>query len=341
MTPLLPTSTRGIERILLVSLDNIGDTVFASALARPLRDRYPHAHLAVWTKDYAAEIARLIPTVDEVLASDPFWARTPGRRTGRLAPFVRTLRSVRRAGFDLAILASAPWRTAAAVAATGIPIRIGHARRHNERFLTHPVAPAGKTRPVLAELGRLLEPLGLDNHGLRYELDASSLAPRVGRMRALLGESAAALHAFAGSRRRCVSLAEWLTVAQELERRGLAPLWIGSSAELDEVRRHDPAPASRFIDQIGDGSLSDTAAALAAAAVFAGHDSGPLHIAGALGVPVLGVFAPGEPRRTFPQGTGASRMLARPSPADVGAADIIRELEPLLPPELRSVARRA
>lgn len=331
MTRVPPASSRPIERILVVSLDNIGDTVFASALVRPLRERYADAHLAVWTKAYAAEIARLIPTVDEVVASDPFWDKTPGRGKGRLGPFLHAMRTVRRARFDVAILASAPWRLAAAVALTGVPVRIGHLRRHNERFLTDPVAPADRSRPVVAELGRLLEPLGLEPHGLRYELDPTPLGARVARMRALLGDSVAALHAFAIVRDRCLPVAEWVAVARALEGRGLTPLWIGSRAELDEVRRLGATPGSRFIDQVGDGSLSDTAAALATTAVFAGHDSGPLHIAGALGVPVLGVFAPGEPRRTFPQGTGPSRLLARPSAADIRAADVLRELEPLLP----------
>jgi len=80
---------------------------------------------------------------------------------------------------------------------------------------------------------------------------------------------------------------------------------------------------------VGDTTLADTAAALADAALFVGHDSGPLHVAGALGVPVVGIFAPGEPRRTFPQGVGPSRMLARPSPVGISAADILAEIDAL------------
>jgi ADP-heptose:LPS heptosyltransferase len=54
-----------------------------------------------------------------------------------------------------------------------------------------------------------------------------------------------------------------------------------------------------------------------------------LHVAGAFGVPVVGVFAPGEPDRTFPQGVGPSRMIARPGPADISADDILREIDAL------------
>ncbi len=321
-----------IERILLVSLDNIGDTVFASALVPPLREAFPRARIAVWSKAYAAEVAQLIPGVENVFAADPFWDYTPGRGKGTLGRFLKTMSAVRRARFDVAILANAPWRTAAAVAGSGIDIRIGHARNHNRHFLTHVLSPANRQLPVLAELGRLLEPLAIEPRALRYELARVPLAPTVAQLRGEIGEYVAALHPFASVRNRCVPLPVWIEVAQELAANDLVPLWIGSPADLRELRELQTPRVSRFIDDIGGrlGTLTDTAAALSMAAVFAGHDSGPLHIAGAFGVPVLGVFTPGEPQRTFPQGIGAARMLSRPSPANVSASDLLCALEPLL-----------
>jgi len=106
-------------------------------------------------------------------------------------------------------------------------------------------------------------------------------------------------------------------------------LWIGSRAELAPLRASGHEPSWRFVDRDTDGTLADMAAALSLATLFVGHDSGPLHIAGALGVPVVGIFAPGEPLRTFPQGVGPWRMLARPSPAGITAEDIARELDAL------------
>src|SRR5919199_1900669 len=96
--------------------------------AAPLAEHFPGARLAVWCKTYTAEIAALIPHVDVVIAADPFWDKSPGRGKGRVWPFVRSIAAVRRERFDVAVLASAPWRTAAATAMTGIPVRIGRAR---------------------------------------------------------------------------------------------------------------------------------------------------------------------------------------------------------------------
>lgn len=319
-----------VDRILLVSLDNLGDMVFASALAPPIKERFPRATLDVWCKQYTADIARLVPGVHDVIAADPFWDRAPGRGRGSMRRFLRAWREVRRRHYDVAILAAAPWRTAAAVARTRIPMRIGLRRRKNQRFLTHALPEENTKRPVLAELARLLGPLGIDERPLRYRLDSCPLQPRRMHLDTLLAVPFVALHPFASKANRCVALPVWIALARHFERqRGLAILWVGSSRELDQLRAIGTEPGWKFIDRDGDGSLADTAAALSLAALFIGHDSGPLHVAGAFGVPVVGIFAPGEPLRTFPQGIGPSRMLARASPDGVGTEDILREVDAL------------
>lgn len=329
-----------VDRILLVSLDNLGDMVFASALAPPLEERFPRATLDIWCKEYTADVARLVPGVHDVIAADPFWDRAPGRGKGSMLAFLRTLRTVRGRRYDVAILAAAPWRTAAAVAAAGIPMRIGLRRRKNERYLTHPLPHEDISRPVMTEHARLLGPLGIEGARLRYRLDTTPLESRRARLSGLVRRPFAALHPFASKANRCVALPVWCELARRLEReRRLSILWIGSSGELARLRETGSEPTWRFIDDEGDGSLAETAAALSLASLFVGHDSGPLHVAGAFGVPVVGIFAPGEPHRTFPQGIGPSRMLARPSPDGIDVEAILREIDEAAPDHARPFGR--
>ncbi len=311
------------RRLLLVSLDNLGDLVFASALTAPLVARFPDLAITLWCKDYTRDIGALVPHVERVIAADPFWDRAPGRGRGSLFRFLAAGVKVRRSGFDAAVLAAAPWRTARAVALCGVPVRIGLERRKNARWLTHALAPEDVRRPVLDEESRLLAPFGIAPQPLRYRLDAGRLAPRPDVERAL-AQRVAALHPFASKRDRCVPVPVWIDVARALETRGFAPLWLGSIAELNEVRTYGGHAAWTYVDRFG-GRLVDTAAALARSALFIGHDSGPLHVAGAFGVPALGIFAPGEPERTFPQGVGPSRLIVRPSPEGISAAEIVAE----------------
>src|ERR1051326_211628 len=314
-----------VDRILLVSLDNLGDLLFASALAPPLRRKFPSAVLDVWCKQYTADVAALIPGVRNVIAADPFWDVAPGRTKGSRRAFLRAFRAVTAARYDVALLAAAPWRTAAAVAAARIPRRIGLRRRKNRPFLTDALPDEDVRGPVVGEVAALLPPLGIAVEDLRYRLDPAPLQERRDRLLAAISRPYAALHPFASKESRCVPIPIWVDLARDLAKRGLHVLWIGSSAEPNRVRATDDHPTWQFVDRVGDASLANTAAALADAQLFIGHDSGPLHIAGALGIPVVGVFAPGEPLRPFPQGAGPSRMVARPSPAGITAADMMRE----------------
>jgi ADP-heptose:LPS heptosyltransferase len=309
--------------------------VFASALAPALRERFPQAPLDVWCKAYAADVAALIPGVTRVIASDPFWDRAPGGAKGTLAPFIRALREIHRAHYELAVITSSQWRVAAALTLARIPARIGRQRRRNQRWLTHVLPQEDRSRPVVAELGRIAHALGASPRD-RYRLDAAPLAARRTSFATALGaQPLVALHAFAGSRARCVSVAEWRALGEALVRRSMGVVWIGSSAELREIRTGPTSPHWHFADVVGNGSLFDTAALITLCDAFVGHDSGPLHIASGLGIPVLGIFAPGEPQRTHPQGPAPSRVIARPSPAGITVEEMLRELDllrPLQPP---------
>jgi heptosyltransferase-2 len=325
MTPSIPDA----RRILVVALDNLGDLVFASALVPPLRERYPNAAIHVWCKEYTAPVARLIPHVSAVIAADPFWAVPPGHARPPITPFVRSVLAIRSAQYDLAVLSEAPWRAAAAVSAARIPTRIGLARHRNPLFLTHVLPAADVHKPVLAEQARLLGPLGISSPEPRYRLDATPLQSIRDRTAAQLPPRFVAFHPFAGARDRCVALAEWTQLAFALQARGETVLWIGTSRELQELRASYTHPKGVYVDQINNGSLAVTAAALSLASVVIGHDSGPLHVAGAFGVPVVGVFAPGQPERTFPQGPGPSRMLRRPTPSEITSSMMLQEIDAL------------
>ena len=328
------TITQPVRRILLVALDNLGDLVFASALTPPIHAAFPTATIDVWAKEYTADVARLIPHVRSVHAANPFWAASKSHARPRVRQFVRSVFDVRDARYDVAILSEAPWRTAAAAAATRIPVRIGMARHRNAAFLTHVLPAEDPHKSVLREQARLLAVLGIESTNPKYQLEIGPLQGTRTKLSAVLPAKFVALHPFASDRSRCVPLNEWTQLAFALKGQGLPVLWVGTSSELDELRRGFTQPHGYYADQLLGGTLVASAAALSLASVFVGHDSGPLHIAGAFGVPVVGVFAPGQPDRTFPQGVGPSRMISRPTPAGITAATILGEMQALAIPSL-------
>jgi ADP-heptose:LPS heptosyltransferase len=325
----MKVSKSSIRRILLVALDNLGDLVFASALTPPLHAEFPSATVDVWCKEYTAPVAHLIPHTSKVIAADPFWAVAPNRPKPSIGRFLRSVSAVRREHYDVAVLSEAPWRTAAAVAAARIPIRIGLARHRNRPFLTSVLDAQDAQKPVVSEQARLLGALGIHVQDPTYRLDPNRLGAVRDQIARGLPERFVGLHPFASARDRCVPLPEWLELATALRERGLAPLWVGTTRELDEIRGMITDPHHLYVDRVNDASLTTSAAALSLASLFVGHDSGPLHIAAAFGVPVVGVFAPGQPSRTFPQGPGPWRIIDRPTPTGITASTMLREIDAL------------
>ena len=323
------TVSQPIRRVLLVALDNLGDLVFASALTPPIHAAFPNAVIDVWAKEYTADVARLIPHIRAVHSANPFWAASKAHARPRVGQFLKSIMAVRNSRYDVAILSEAPWRTSAAVAATRTPVRVGLARHRNSAFLTHVLEAQDAHKSVLQEQARLLSVLDISSNDPKYRLDAAPIESIRVELSKTLPRKFVAFHPFASDRSRCVPRHERTQLAFALKNRGFPVLWIGTTSELDELRRSFTHPQGFYVDTLLDGRLAVSAAALSKASLFIGHDSGPLHIAGAFGVPVVGVFAPGQPDRTFPQGVGPSRMIARPSPTGIDAGTFLREIDAL------------
>ncbi|HTA74280.1 MAG TPA: glycosyltransferase family 9 protein [Gemmatimonadaceae bacterium] len=303
-----------VERILLVSLDNLGDLVFASALPPAIRARYPQATIGLWCKAYTADIAPLFPDVSWTTAADPFWDDAPGRSKGPVAPFLASIQDVRRQHFDVALVASPQWRVAAAVAVAGIPMRIGQHRNYNRGLLTDLLPPADRGKPVVADLGALLVPLGIDPVGLTTYLDPAPLEPLRRTYRKQLGPlPIAVINPFVTLSPVGIDWTIWWEVGRLLVERRYTVVWHGTAPQLEHFRRHISysEPKWRCSDQFSSGTLREGAAVLASADVYFGCDSGPLHLSGAFGVPTVGVYPNASKLPRFaPQGRGPSRIVS-------------------------------
>jgi ADP-heptose:LPS heptosyltransferase len=303
-----------VERILLVSLDNLGDLAFASALPPAIKAHYPRATIGLWCKGYTADIVPLFPSVSWSAAADPFWDAAPGRPKGGVSPFLAAIRSVRSQQFDVALIASPQWRVAAAVALTGIPRRIGQHRNYNSGLLTQVLPPADRGRPVVADLGSLLVPLGIDPSGLTTYLDPAPLNDlRLGYRQRLGPLPIAVINPFVTLPPVGIDWPIWLVVARMLVKRRYTVVWHGTATQLEGFRRHTSYfdPKWRCSDQFSNGTLREGAAVLASADVYLGCDSGPLHLSGAFGVPTIGVYPNTSKLPRFaPQGRGPSRIVS-------------------------------
>ncbi len=317
-----------MRKVLLVCLDNLGDLIFTSVLAEALRQD-PDVELSLWCKDYTSRIGHLLPGVQQVFAADPFWDKSPGRKKGSVRIFFRTLRTIRKKKFDTALIPSTCWRTPWFLRMIGIRQRIGLSGRKNRLFLTQVLPNPSRQEPFVAALLRAFQPVLQHDVPPVTKLDRLSL-PQFQLPLELQSKPYVCLHAFAGRRDRCAPLPILQGLAQRLEKMGYAVLWMGTAQELQELREN-PASSSHalYADRWANDLLS-VAWLISRASFFIGHDSGPLHVAGALGIPVLGFYLPGEPQRTMPQGPGPAVTVVRQHPNELTAEAALAGLDALL-----------
>jgi len=292
------------EALLVYAPSWIGDAVMSLAATRSLAAAYPEARLAVLARPWVAELYSGCEAVGEVLLYD----REGVHRGPR--GFFRAARQIRERGFDLALLFPNAFRAAALVFAAGIPERWGYATDGRGSLLTRPVPPA--PRPFgrhqvfyyLDLLHALEIPAGPPDAGLALP---EALKERARRLLAEQGcrpgDCLVGLHPGAtnGPAKR------WFTdryaalgerFAQSL---GARVVVLAGPAET-ELAAEVAAGVGAPIVLAGATGLGDLMGVMGALSLFISNDSGPMHLAAALGVPTIGIFGPTDERETGPRG---------------------------------------
>lgn len=96
-------------KILIVALDNVGDTLISLGVYNALR-KHKDFNLGFWTKEYTCDIIPLAGENIEHYYCDPFWDRSPNADKGGFFNYFKTLLKIRQANFDTAIILHSNWR---------------------------------------------------------------------------------------------------------------------------------------------------------------------------------------------------------------------------------------
>jgi predicted lipopolysaccharide heptosyltransferase III len=300
-----------VHRILVVKLRYIGDVLLATPVFRGLREAFPRARLTALVNAGTEEVLLHHPDVDEVLlvhrrqAEAETWGRSWADR-------LRLLRRLRQRRFDLALDLTDGDRAAFLTWASGARLRVGFNREGRLRGRAyHRVVPLtpGRRHAVEADL-EALRILGLrarpvaPSLGLPPEAEAAAedlLAhKRVSRDRDLVLLHPGARWWFkAWPVERFAALAD--RIEEELEARVLIAGGPDDATTAEAIRWQMRRPA---ISVAGETSVLQLAAVLKRCRLFVTNDNGPMHIAAAVGTPVVALFGPTDPAEWGPWGDG-------------------------------------
>lgn len=292
------------RRVLIVLLGAIGDVVRALPLLGRIRRGWPAAHIAWAVEPKSSPILECHPWLDEVIVYDR-----------RLAPwsFAPFLGAVRARQFDLVLDLQRHLKSGITALVSGARDRIGFAAANtkelNHLFSTRHIAPQPNLRLKLLQYQAFGDSLGLPAGPIEFGLLAS-VQERERAQALLRGTPGPMLGVILGSSwpSRLYFPESIAQVILSLARpsngtAALFPVLLGSPAEApmaaEVIRLLGELPA---LNLAGQTTLRDLVAIFPQCAAAFGPDSGPMHIAAAVGCPVVSLWGSTAAQRSAPWG---------------------------------------
>lgn len=294
-----------MTRFLLVRLGALGDIVHAIPVAAALRRAFPMAQIDWLVSGKHREILDLVPTVDRCLAVKDRSGAGGG------ASLLSAIGGIRRAHYDVAIDLQGLIKSAIIARLSGAPRVIGfgakYAREPLAAFFYTEVhdpggegiyAPSEKRHVVDINLG-LLAPLGVTPGAPEFPIDAPpssaarTMAEATGGRYALLNPGAA----WPNKRWPPPRLAALAAALRDRQHLKSVVLWGPGEFELAEEVVAASGGAAIMSPRT---SIGDVVALARGAAVMVSGDTGPTHLAAAVGTPIVGIYGPTRPERNGP-----------------------------------------
>jgi ADP-heptose:LPS heptosyltransferase len=305
---LRPRRRRGdrVERVLLLRLERIGDLLMTLEAIGDARRTWPHAHIALAVGGWNAPLAALIPDIDSVVVADAPWLAR-GDRSATWARLVAAVRGWRARRFDVVVNIEPDIRSNWLAWMTGAPTRVGYRSAGGGAFLTDAIDydpsrhVAENAREIVARAaGRPAPPSAAERARLAVPAAATARAAVI-LSRAdgpLVG-----IHPSGGRASKQWHLDRFAEVGRTLiDSRNATIVLTGGSADaalVEHVAQRIGRP--RVLRADNDTDLPTMAALLAALDVFISSDTGPMHLAAAVGTPVVSLFGPADPARYGPR----------------------------------------
>jgi heptosyltransferase-2 len=282
----------------------LGDAVLTTPALGAVRAAFPGSRITLAAKPLVAELFRHHPDIDEILVYDK-----EGRHAGATG-MLRMAGELRRRGFDAAILFQNAFDAAVMAFLAAIPDRAGYAtdgrrlllslavpvteevlRLHHAEYYLHLVRELGIPRPANPALRLHVTEEEKDAMAARL---ASMGIPKGGK---IIGINPGATY---GSSKRWYP-ERFAAVADALsEEWGASVALMGSVPEMPLSAEIEAAMRRRPVNLAGRTTVRELMALLSHCSFLVTNDSGPMHVAAALGVPLAAIFGPTDWRATSP-----------------------------------------
>ena len=286
------------ENILVIKLRYIGDVLLTTPLFRVLREQFPQARLTALVNQGTESVLKHNSCLDHI-------AVLPRGNWVQQIQFLWFIRSCR---FDCVIDVSDGDRSAFLTAISGAGMKIGFNREGLWRGKVYSWSIKGQygTMHMLDYHAQLLIPLGMEPRVCAPELsvsdEESQAAEQILANYGLKGVNWVMLHPAARYWFKAWSPQRFAALGDALVQEGFQVALVGSEPEQKVAEEVIQASQKKFVSLVGKTTLRELAALMKQCRIFVGNDAGPMHMAAAVGCPVIALFGPTDPAVWGPRG---------------------------------------
>lgn len=284
--------------ILLIKPSAIGDVVHTLPILKLLRDRFPQSHISWLLTPACAGLLEGHPLLDEIILFERKRLGASWRSTSAARDLLGLAKELRGRAFDLVIDLQGLFRSGLFTRISGAPVRVGFANAREWAWLgyTHRIAVSTMEQHAIERYLTLAESLGCPRGPVDFVFATDERDRQF--VRNLLGSDDPYAVLVPGT--------NWPTKRWPIEyfkamvkplqdRFGLRSIAAGAPGEIDLAGMIDGS-----LNLAGKTNLRQLTALLEGANLVICNDSGPMHIAAALGKPMVAAFGPTNPVRTGP-----------------------------------------
>lgn len=297
------------KNILCIRLDTIGDVIMTTPAMVALKASHPDRQITLMTSAAGAAIAPLVPVLDDLMVYDSPWLKATAPRRNSEPEFAMIER-LRQAQFDAAVIFTVysqnPLPSAFLCYMAGIPLRLAHCHENPYQLLTDWIndpEPEQFTRHEVRRQLDLVASVGCAAEGDRMVLQVPThVTELVQKLIIEIGVNPArpwvVIHAGATAPSRRYPPEHFAIVARRLVELGIQVMFTGTQPEqelIEQIRSSMNAPSFSLCDRL---TLTELTALLQLSPLLISNNTGPVHIAAAVGTPIVDLYALTNPQHT-------------------------------------------
>jgi lipopolysaccharide heptosyltransferase II len=302
-------SWEAAQNVLCVRLDALGDVLMTTPAIRALKESAADRQITLLTSPSGAAVAPLVPEVNQFLVYEAPWMKSTAPRANSEADW-QMAALLRARQFDAAVIFTVfsqnPMPAAMLCYLADIPLRLAHCRENNYQLLTDWVRETEPEDTIRHEVRRQLDLVAAVDCSTADERLSLRVCAKAHRHVAEILEELGfqrhrpwvVIHPGSTAASRRYSPDSYASVARDLVERGQQVVFTGDEHEkplVDYLRRQMHAPS---ISLAGRLVLAELAAVIQQAPLLIANNTGPVHIAAAVGTPVVDLYALTNPQHT-------------------------------------------